>query len=171
MKKLIPIFITILFVILNINSYSQVSLQNIVSEEISNEQKIDEEIKSERQNTEQRRQKFLIKQDEAKIKESRILDPEERKKAKENNNYMGITFTPITELSNESNTVYTLTFPFDIEDKALEEEIMKILKRKFISVAKSDKFLIIESPVVISQENFEMNISHIVSTIQSSAKN
>ena len=70
----------------------------------------------------------------------------------------------------EQNEIHVLTFPFEIEDKELEEEIMKILERKFISVIKSDKTVTVESPAIISLEDFKMNISQIVSRIQSSTK-
>ena len=70
-----------------------------------------------------------------------------------------------------NNEVYTLTFPFDLGDKTVEDKIIEILKRKFISVTKKDNSIIIVSPVIISIENFETNVSEMVSRIQSSIKN
>ena len=97
--------------------------------------------------------------------ERRGLDVKTREKLETQSN----TFLLISEENHYNNEVYTLTFPFDLGDKTIEDKVIEILKRKFISVTKKENSIIIETSEMIN--NFEMMISEVVSKIQSSTKN
>ena len=199
MKKLIPIFTTILFVILNINSYSQVSLQNIVSEEISNGTRIcqiklnvqdyfDRENFSEKMVEHPKVYDFSFLREPLQCMFSSDIDFTADSIAALMNKIIEQNLlistekrmwrdsdhaTPKEEMleNKKSEERHTLTFFFNLEDNELEEQIVEVLKQRF-SANRTDDKITIEYPVIIDQEYFdETLIPRIILKIQNLTKN